>query len=352
VYATADNNTWFRDSTPIVMPSAEWQLDGTLGDANWTIGEAAAPRFALSVRHQEAAVFIHYGGSPELHFATLVNFWKHKDQQGNVGIVGGHVTPSGPTMFQFIPSPPSAGHFTSVDAVMMVDLPLIFFDASNNKNVPFDPNSPLGQSTNANPVLIRNKNFESNPDMNTSKGAGWQIEIASLPAGAVGFYVTGSRQTPQYYAFTNNGELFRGAGNNWVSVAKNLVMSAQFGPAFVNPYDSNVIYVLGSNAVLISTNGAQSFVPENSLTTLVTGANNSSMSSVAQIAFNRTNPREIVVGCANGLFYSGGGGPWSDLTGFLPKPRSLITSVSIDCEALYISTDARSIFRVLNYKAA
>jgi hypothetical protein len=62
-------------------------------------------------------------------------------------------------------------------------------------------------------------------------------------------------------------------------------------------------------------------------------------------------PGELAVGCDNGLFSSGGGGQWSNLTSFLPRPRSTITYVAIDCEAIYVSTDARSILRILNYKS-
>ncbi|KWB64045.1 hypothetical protein WL37_20490 [Burkholderia ubonensis] len=350
IYSTSDNNTWYLDSTPVVMPAPQWQLDGTLGDANWTVGDAAAPRFALSVRHQESAVFIHYGGAPQVQSVTIVNFWKQRDNKGNVIIQGGHVTPSGPTMFQFIPSPADALHVTTVDAVMMVDLPLISYDKVNDKNVPFNSNSPLGKSTNGQPVLIRNQSFQTGPDMNTTMGAGWTIEIDAFPAGTQGFYVTGSRQAPQYYAFTNAGELLRRDNKMWTSVQKNLVNSVAFGPAFVNPYDANVIFALEANSVLRSSNGANSFFPDAALTALVAGTNGATPSSVAQVAFNRANPTEVVVGCANGLFFSNGG-PWVDLTKFLPSPRSSITSVAIDCEALYVSTDARSVVRVVDYRS-
>jgi len=335
VYATSDNNTWYRGSTPIVMPEPSWQLDGTLGDANWTAGDAAAPRFALTVRHQESAVFIHYGGTPELVFCRLIN--------------GGEVKPDVPTRFRFIPSPQSAGHFSTVDAVMMVDLPLLIFDQAQNKLVPISPNLPLGQNSNGKPVLIRNKTFNTNPDINTSKGAGWEVEIPSLPSSTSGFYVTGSRSAPRYYAFTQFGELFRRDGNNWTSVAKSLVSSPQFGPAFVNPYDQNMLYALAQNTVLLSTNGGNTFNPDPALTALAAGVGKLPMSTIAEIAFNRANPAEVAMGAESGLFF-GTNGKWTDLTALLPRPRSKITSVAIDCEAIYVGTDARSVLRIVDYK--
>jgi len=344
VYATSDNNTWYRGSTPVVLPEPLWQLDGSLGDVSWTIGDAAAPRFALSVRGQENAagampvVFIHFGAVPELLPCALIN--------------GGQVKPDTLTRFQFIPSPPSAGHLSTLDAVMMVDLPLLIFDAVQKKLVPIDPTMPLGHNSNGNPVLIRNQHFNNSPDMNTSKGAGWQIEISSFPPNTIGFYVSGSRSAPRYYAFTQSGELLRRDGNNWLTIAKNLTSTQQFGPAFVNPYDQNVLYALTENTVLLSTNGGTTFNPEPTLSALVSGSSNLPMSTVAQIAFNRGNPTEIVVGAQSGLFYSAGNGKWTDRTALVPLPRSMITSVAIDCEAIYASLDARGVICITEYRVA
>jgi hypothetical protein len=192
--------------------------------------------------------------------------------------------------------------------------------------------------------------------MNTSLGAGWNIEISSFPPGTVGFYVNGSRAAPQYLAFTQSGELFRRDQNNWTSIAKGLVSSsnsiAGFGPAFVNPYDRSIVYALGQNAVLRSTQGGDNFITDGGLTALVAGPNNLPMSTLAHMAFNRANPSQVVAGARSGLFYSSGDGKWADLTALMPLPRSSITSVAIDCEAVYASLDARSLIRITGYKGA
>ena len=42
------------------------------------------------------------------------------------------------------------------------------------------------------------------------------------------------------------------------------------GPAFVNPYDTNNLYVLTMRGVQVSSDGGQTFQPETELTALVT----------------------------------------------------------------------------------
>ena len=92
-------------------------------------------------------------------------------------------------------------------------------------------------------------------------------------------------------------------------------------------------------------------MPEVSLTKLVAGPGGGlPTSSLAQIAFSRDDPNRLAVGAQSGLFYSPGGGQWVDFTTLLPLPRSAITSVAIDCEAIYMSLDARSLVRVVDYK--
>jgi hypothetical protein len=234
---------------------------------------------------------------------------------------------------------------------MMCDLPLIRYDGTSDTNVPMLPGTPLAQNTNGQPVLLRNKNFDANPDINASNAAGWAVEIPSFPRNTQGFYVTGSRAKPIYYSFTTT-VLSRRDGNNWTPIANNVVGSLAFGPAFVNPYDSNVLYIITPGGIQVSVNGGNNFSPEPQLTALVAGSQNFPMDTLAQIAFNYDNPAEIVAGAASGVFYRNAPGRWADLTYLLPKPLSLITGVGIDCEALYVSFDSRSIVRITGYRNA
>src|SRR6266496_1394460 len=336
-YPTSDNNAWIRDTTPIVMPDPLWQIRTGMGDANYTVGDPSCADFVVLARHRGVAVFVRYGGTSQ--GIRLLNY--------KVGLPGA-IGPDSPTQFQFIPTPKSNGRFSTVDAVMLVDLPLTF--VQNGQNVPFFPPShPLGQNSNGAPVLIRNTNFDANPDINTSKGKGWAIEIPSFPQGTLGFYVTGNRTTPIYYSFTQN-TLSRLDGNQWTLMATNLVNSPQFGPAFVNPWDQKVLYVLTSNGVQVSTDGGGTFTKDAALTSLVAGTENLPMSTVSQIAFNYDNPHERVCGAQTGVFYSSGNGKWTELSSLLPSPRTPVTAVGIDCEGVYVATDGRSLLRISAYE--
>jgi hypothetical protein len=353
-YPTNDNDGWYRSTSMLVTPAPKWEVTyhgRNLGDASWSVADTSSNHFAFIVRHQESAAFVDYHAAPDIKFVSFLNFWKKKDMNGNAQVLGGHFYPGSPTAFQFIQSPKSTGSFPTLDAVMMCDLPLIKYDSMRDVNVAMLPNSPLGQDTNGAPVLLRNQTFNANPDINASNGAGWAIEVSSFPDSTQGFYVTGSRAAPIYYSFTAD-TLSRRSGNTWTPVAANLLASAAFGPAFVNPYDSNVIYIISANGIQVSTNGGNSFKLEPQLSSLIAGDQNLPMHTLAQISFNFDNSSEIVAGAASGVFYRSARGRWADLTPLLPRPLSLITGVAIDCEALYVSFDSRSIVRITGYRNA
>jgi hypothetical protein len=361
-YPSSDNDGWYRNASLLSASAPPWEVTnltnqrGSLGDANWSVADASSTRFILIVRHQESAAFINYNRSPDISFIKFLNFWMKKDSNGKPKPMAGHFFPSGPTAFQFIQSPKSDGRFPGLDAVMMCDLPLIRYDEATDTNVPMLPNTPLGQNTNGQPVLLRNSSFDANPDINASNAAGWTIEIPSFPPNTQGFYVTGSRAAPVYYSFTSS-TLSRLDGTNWTTVATGLTASlavgpVSFGPAFVNPYDSNTLYVITPQSIKASVDGGKSFNAEAQLTALVAGSQNLPTPTLAQIGFNYDNPAEMVAGAASGVFYRNGSGQWVDLTWLLPRPLSLITGVGIDCEAIYVSFDSRSIARITSYRNA
>ena len=243
-YPTGDNEGWYRKASMLVEPPAKWEETyqisvGNLGDVNWSVADSSAPRFFFLVRNQETAAFVDRSLAPDIKFVTLLNFWKKKDYQGNLQLADGHFFPGGVTAFQFIQSPKNAGRFNTLDAVMMCDLPLIKYNAATDSNDVMLPNSSLGRSTNGAPVLLRNRQFDSNVDINISDANGWAIEIASFPAQTLGFYVAGPRSGPTYYSFTSS-TLSRLDGSSWTQIATDVNPSAAFGPAFVNPYENGV----------------------------------------------------------------------------------------------------------------
>ena len=343
VYAIGDNSAFFRDTSATTLPFQQWQSYDGFGDGNFTAGDSSAPSFAWMARNIKYETFLKFGSNPK-SASTPKSAWLINPKDGTF------VDPSVPTRFRFVPSPVDEGQFTSADAVMMVDLPLVAYGTGD----PFAQQP--GPSSNGLPVLIRNKSFDKNPDINASnaKGKGWVVERGTLPAGCVGFAVSGDRGQPVYYAFTNS-TLFAERKGTWTSIASNLVESQAadgtllrtFGSVFPNPYDRNVVYVLTTdNCVQVSNQAGDNFQPDKQLNTLL----NSEPGDVNQMAFNYDLPSSVVVGTESGkLFFSSGGGVWKDLTGFLPSMPVAIRSVAIDCEAIYVGTHGRGLLRVRHY---
>jgi hypothetical protein len=331
VYAIGDSGSFYRDTSPVVMPEPPWDSFGWLGDGNWTAGDSSSPRFAQIVRNLTTEAFLRFGAPPVL--AWMIN-----------PKTTAFVDPSLPTRFRFVPSPWQEGQFGGADVVMMVDLPLTFMQGG--KDVPFA--TQPGPSSGGAPVLIRNRTFDANPDINAAnaKGKGWTLERSSLPAGTQGFAVSGDRARPMYYAFTSDA-LFAERKGSWTQVLSNLVWSRTLGPVFANPYDAQVVYALTSDkGVQVSTDAGSTFQPDAKLNALVGG----SAGVVNEISFNYDRPSSVVVCTMGGqLFHSGSPGAWQDITPLLPTPLIPITSAAIDCEAIYLGTFGRGLMRIVHY---
>ena len=193
--------------------------------------------------------------------------------------------------------------------------------------MPF-PTQP-GPSSNGAPVLIRNRNFDANPDINAAnaKGKGWTLERSNLPNGTQGFTVSGDRTQPVYYVF-DGSTLFAERNRSWTPVLSNLVSSQTFGPGFANPYDARIVYALTSDqGVVVSTDGGSRFASDAKLNALV-GAD---ATNVNQIAFNYDHPASVAVCTETGqVFHSLSDGVWQE--GCIPLPQShLPASEDVDC---------------------
>jgi hypothetical protein len=331
VYAIGDSGAFWRDTSRIVMPEAPWDSRNLLGDGNFTMGDSSAPLYAQLIRQLTVEGFLEFPSS--LTSAWLIN-----------PKTTAFIDPSVPTRFRFVPSPWQDGQFGSADVVMMVDLPLTF--QQNNIDVPF-PTQP-GPSSNGGPVLIRNRNFDANPDINAAnaKGKGWALERGSLPLGIQGFAVSGDRTRPIYYAF-DNSTLYAERDGGWTPVLRNLVNSQTFGAIFANPYDSRVIFALTSDQnIVVSSDSGSTFTPDRQLNALV----GRDVSKVNQIAFNYDRPLSVAACTENGqVFHSYTNGVWQDLTGHLPSPLIPIRSIALDCEAIYLGTFGRGLMRIVHY---
>src|SRR5262249_34303979 len=140
-------------------------------------------------------------------------------------------------------------------------------------------------------VIIRNRQFINEPDINKSKGSGWVIAANNLPAGTTKFWVSGGHANPVFYVLTaqnNDLHLFKGLGGpphsqvtQWQQLnVQGSVLEQRFpisqilnggilGPVFVNPYNSYQLYVLTAAGVRSSVNGGFSFELDNDLTGLI-----------------------------------------------------------------------------------
>jgi hypothetical protein len=70
------------------------------------------------------------------------------------------------------------------------------------------------------------------------------------------------------------------------------------------------------------------------------------------MAFNYEAPDEVAAGGVAGVFFSGGGGKWTDVTRFMPSPRLPAIAVGIDSEFIYLTSSGRSPVGIRGYKNA
>jgi hypothetical protein len=332
-YALGDNSAFYQDTAYFGVPEAPWTSWGSLGDGAWSAGDSSAPTFAKLVRQLGYEGFLTFGSG--VQGGPVIN-----------GKSGPFVDPSSPTRFRFVPSPLQEGQFASADVVMMVDLPLV--DGKGNAF----PTQP-GPASNGQPLLIRNRTFDVNPDINApnAQGQGWALERPTLPRDTQGFAISGDRKTPVYYAF-DFSSLYAERNGAWTQVLTNLVASSgdhRFGPVYPNPYDTTTVYALTyDQGVVVSTDGGTTFAPDATLNGLVGSAQ-----VVNQIAFSYDDPQYVAVATeTGGVFFSASHGNWVDLSSFLPTPLIPIYSVAIDCYAIYVGTFGRGLMRIVHYRAA
>ncbi len=357
-YPTTDNDGWFRDVR------GDWQHVNTLGDANWSAGDAGNPALALIVRQPELAVMTAFGETPPAGANV---------HEGQAIVLNNGSGFDGPLFLQFIQTlKDESPTYPLLDAVMLVNLPL---RDANGTPVP----GLLGQPNPAgNPVLIRTQTFAANPDANASKFQNWQIEANNLPAGTRGFWASGGHALPTYYLYAEQQgalTLYKRAGTGWQALnVSGLLDGGTYGPAFINPFHPLHLYVLTRTGTKVSFNGGNSFQDETALTRLVTDSGKyplvgnfnsdpkfiavgnrshaTSMGTLSHMAFQRNNPDKVVAASPfTGAFYTNGDGHWRTLTPFLPSPLSPVASVGIDNEAVYVALEGRSVVRILGYRS-
>jgi len=356
-YCTSDNDAFYFD------PELGWMNEAELGDVNWTAGDIGNPTLALLVRRSAGFAMLTAFRSGIPKGANFV-----EDQRITIDDDDAF---DGPTSFACIQTLKGEKlAYPLLDAVRLVNLPLKTYDGPGRlAPVP----GPLG-SAKPSIALIRNRAFAANPDANISKFAGWSVERQELPAGTNAFWVSGGHEHPVYIVFAA-GKLYRSDNGSWQQLAGEsdgrafkILAGNQYGPAFLNPFDSRQIYVLATDGVKASSDGGSTFHDGRALTEFLTengrfpiasgeltgngrgvilATRANSTATLAHMAFDRSNPRHVVA-CSpfTGIFESSDGLHWSSLRSRLPKPLSAVVSVSIANGDIYAATEGRGVFRI------
>jgi hypothetical protein len=378
-YSTQDNNGWFRFNPPSGLPV--WNSAGG-GDVNWTAGDAGKTVMVVLARQSGpgGAVLSGFGNSVGSPGQTQKAVTLNNDQ------TFGGPAQNGPLFFRFIQTKKNEEWLT-MDAVMLSKMPFQYVDSAGTKVTVLSSGQPI--------ALLRNQSWATFPDVNTGKGMGWEIVADDLPAGTIGFWVSGGHVKPVFYVLaiqSGVANLFvtgldRGCGTfpptTWRQISvngsgqpNNLLVGGRNGPVFVNPYDPNQLYVLTRDKIRVSNDAGCSFVDDDALTSLVTGSGRfqlvgqfpggnpqnvdkafqsggTTMASLEDMAFDHDQPsRRAAVSPFTGVFVDRGDGQWRNLTPYLPILHTPISGVGIWGSTVFIVMEGRGILQINNVDEA
>jgi hypothetical protein len=428
MYATHDNDAWVYDNY-----TGQWTNYNCLGDADWCAGDTGLSDIALAGRNGALGTL-----------AGIANVLPvGSNYECGITLNNDSIIDSGLAL-NFIQTLKNESPYPLLDAVMLVSLPLRFYDGSHRPakaaaaiangavvgitvsdggsgytsipSVTLSGGGGSGATATANvsggvvtsitvnnggnsytkapdvgvelhhvpgalgqpnpsgsPVLIRNTAFAVSPDANSSQFQTWSIVANDLPAGANAFWVSGGHGNPVYYVCTDASLYKRNAtGAGWTPLSVTGLLedpTRTHGPAFVNPYDPNVLYVLTASGIQFSTDGGMNFQPDTVLWALLTASNKfpptgsftggtgfalarglgcpgRAMGTLSDMAFDPDNPTVMVAASPfTGVFYNNGGG-WTDVTPYLPRPLASVSSVAISGPSIYVGTEGRGLLRI------
>ncbi|MCC6677005.1 MAG: hypothetical protein IT436_07665 [Phycisphaerales bacterium] len=370
-YGTQDNDAWTHN-----QPGLDWQTTGgMLGDCNFVAGDAGKGSAALLVRDVGNAVLTGFGSAlPTSGQAQAPGVVVNNDQ----------FFFQSPVAFRFIQTRQGEQFANPLDAVVLTRMPFTWTDANGPQMI-----NAGGQPF----ALVRNQNFEVAPDVaGGTDTAAWQLAADNLPANPRAFCVSGMRNgpgahtAPIYYLLAGSAgapRLFRSdgqaQGTAWTPVPNQPAhivdngLGYRNGPVFVNPYDADMVYVLTTDGIFVSTNATDmlpTFDLDGPLSQLVSGNGafdfkagfqggdgtnvdkafqNGSwpMETLSDMVFDHANPTHVAAASAfTGVFVNLGDGVWRDLSPYLPKPRSSIVSVGLVGNQVYVGTLGRGVLRL------
>jgi hypothetical protein len=337
---------------------------GGMGDVNYSFMDSKNNTLTLNVRTFDGfAALDDFGGTAPAGSIT-----------GNLTITQ-KMAIGGQQGFAFVQTLKGEPVSNYLDAMMLVNLPLTFGNSGQTVT------GTLGMAPAQNPVLIRNKTFARNPSTAIQNIAGWEVFFNDIPAGTMGFWVSGGHQTPTVFVLkseSGGSRIYKkkAGESTWQPLPATptpIIGLAQFGPVFVNPYNPDIVYVSCTDGVYYYEKTADHFTRDDVLTNLVSGngmypvngifgggkggvseytilANRcNAMGPVSSMAFNPEDPGQIA--CSSpftGVFFKDGNKPWKDLSYMLPKPYTSVSSLAMTPNGIYIATEGRGVFMIKN----
>lgn len=391
-YVVTDNSEWWRDEKPYTPPFDSWQTYSATGDGSWTVGDVANSATAVIVRHANLSLVTEFGkGMPAGagvgaggRFVALC-----QPQGANPGPCF-DFAPYGPQTFRVIQTLGGQTPEPLLDVVMIVQPPLLVLKNGVTTAITSGPLARVRNSLGG-PILIRNRKFLANPDVNTSQWAGWKLVADDVPLGTMSVWVSNGHLNPWFYVVAvQNGTMmvFRRAPgqSGWTQLngigANVLNTGAVFGPIYVDPFDPNHVFVLAADGVRVSppnqtVDGNTAFQLDTPLTQLVTrsgmyplglafrGCNGNGVvacsqagafpkSVVGEIGFHAFNPHEVaVVSPVAGVFYAvDDKREWLAYGAHLPSPFTMPSAVGMDRSNVVVGFEGRGVWRFVFSGAA
>ncbi len=386
-YVVTDNSEWFRPEKPLGPPfevaSGDWQTYHETGDGSWSAGDEASPAVALIVRNTNLTFVTDFGrGMPSgAGVAAGQKFLPvclpSPDGKSCSDLGFGNLT------FAVIQTPPGETPEPLLDVVMLLPVPVTTLQSGAVIPVRSGPLARVTSATGA-PVLVRNRRWLANPDVNRSQYAGWELVANDLPAGVTALWVSGGHASTVYYVAAVG---LSGATSIWrhdtgqvgwtrlygIGAAVQPV-GAMFGPLHVNPYDPNHLFVSTFDGVRVTSGtpvGAQTaFTRDDVLTALVTESGRYDVSLVfnggnclgvigcsqagafpkralGKVAFLRGAGHSVVVAApvAGVFFASDDQRRWISLAQYLPRPYTMVSDAAWDGETAFVAFEGRGVFR-------
>jgi hypothetical protein len=376
LYTTQDNDAWWMDGL-------QWWRDRGLftlgGDANWSATDSGRPRAPVLVVRHLLLARRDPGQQPD-HAAVL--FYPASYKGTEISLNNQDPGDGAPAQFAFIQTWPGDPP-KPLDAVYLVKLPL----ADQDGKPIADPPGGTGQESRF--VLLRNPNFEQNPDARSSNlQTGWHIEADNLPAKPSSFVVSRPPMSdPTYYLVASDSLYKFTRSSGWSGALVTGVKSGgsdSYGPCFVHPYNPNRCYVVTDAGIQVTDDGS-TFTVDPVLTALVTESSRYPLDGVnpestlkavgSQIGTTRMGTlshlifegsQVVAASPFTGIFYADQGAgclgagtsgydqAWKNLSASAsqPTPRRYASSLAMDETGVYVGIQGRSVLVFSNPAAS